>query len=104
MNDYMHVTILNHIAFGIIFVGILFWFIYDEIKENKELEFDEVFLIIILGSVVAGLTSYFWFIVFPFIGFICGLWGLVLILKKLAKALILVNAQKADKKLEKYNE
>lgn len=100
MND-TSVTILNHLAFSSIFVAILFTYIYSEVKDNKELKFDEVFWVIILGSLASGLVSYLWFIVLPIIGFICGLWGLVLILKKLAKALILVNVQKSDEKVEK---
>jgi hypothetical protein len=40
--DYIHVTILNHIAFGVISVGLLFWFIYSEVKEGKELDFNDV--------------------------------------------------------------
>lgn len=99
--DNIHVTILNHIAFGVISVGLLFWFIYSEVKEGKELDFDEVFWVIISGSLVSGLVSYLWFIVLPIVVFVGGLWGLVLILKKLAKALILVNAQRSDEKVEK---
>lgn len=99
--DYIHVTILNHIAFGVISVGLLFWFIYSEVKEGKELDFNDVFWVIILGFLASGLVSYLWFIVLPIIGFVGGLCGLVLILKKLAKALILVNAQRSDEKVEK---
>ena len=95
------VTNFNHFAFVCIFVAILFTYIYSEVKDNKELEFDEVFWVIILGSLTSGLLSYFWFIVLPVIGFVGGLWILVLILKKLAKALILVNAQRSDEKVEK---
>lgn len=97
-------TIINHIAFVVMFIGALFWYIYNEIKDNREIGSEEIMWAIIIFSGISVFTAYLWFIVIPIIALISSIMLLVYLLKKLAKALILVNAQRSDEKVEKEND